>query len=180
MGFLTDDMTYHSKMSSNIQNILSRNYCPTSLYIRTRADRIAAHSRYPLIFQWEAKTHTSRKYHDWTLEVFPLMVHKINAETFGIRCLYVYFNPLINQEAAFWSNNIPPLRCIMIPGRQTNNTDLFIQCCNRCFPKTEIIEGFSTNGSGDPFAIIDKSTVDFLPTGIDLIKNDLSVFERLT
>jgi len=179
LGFITDDMTYHSKMHPETKHRLSGIYNPTALYIRTRADRVAIHTRYRYVFQWEVKTHDSRQYRNWALEVFPLIVHKINSTTFGIRCLYAYYNPFTGHEAAFWSDNIPILSCIMLTDRlATNGEEYFNKLCKGSFPHTNIITNINSNGSGDPFALIDEGIVKDLPSGIALIEKDLEVFGR--
>lgn len=179
LDFLTDDLTYHSKMLPEIKNRLSLIYEPTSLYTRTRADRVAVHKYYPFVFHFEPKTHDSRKYHDWTIEVYPLALHKTIAMDYGIRCLYIFYNPFTGDEAAFWSNNIPDLSCVMIPDRDVNDVNWYENFCIRTFPNTRIQHIGRVNGSGDPFVIIDQSIVKTLPCGIELVKADLAVFERM-
>lgn len=174
LGFLTDEATYHTVMNLEVKDRLSRIYTPTSLYLRGRADRIAVHKSLPLVFEWEAKTHESRNLHDMLLEALPLCHHLIKAQL-DVECLYVYRNPHKNHEAGFWIKDIPTVRIIMIPSRWSGDQiSWFTGQFKRFFPETDIRSTGSNAGSGDPFLIIDESTVTRLPHWKDCIRGRLS------
>jgi len=174
LGFLTDEATYHSVMNPKVKDRLSHIYTPTSLYIRGRADRIAVHTQYDIVFEWEAKTHTSKKYHDMTLEALPLCHHLAKIQL-DVECLYVYRDSIVGYDCGFWVKDIPPIRVIMIPERWGRaKSDWFKDQFTRFWPETKIRTTPAYGGSGDPFVIIDQSIVAKLSHWQDCIRAKLS------
>jgi len=173
--FVTYEATYHSLLEEKYARLFSRIETPTSLYLRTRADRVAFRVAYsPTVFEWEAKTHTSQKYHDMTLEALPMCHHLSKAEL-DVRCLYVYRNPYKNHECGFWVHNMPPIRIIMIPSRWTDVwKKWFRNKFEPRFPDIKIVDTLGNGGSGDPFLIIDECEVEKLPHWSSLI-NDIPI-----
>lgn len=175
-GFMTTEVTYHAAMPDQISKRLARIFTPTSLYIRSRADRIAVHTELPIVVEWEAKTHAPNiKYHDMTLEMIPI-AHHLQRVAMKVECLYVYKDSDKKIECGFWTHSIPPIRQILIPERWTNQErvlEYFRTIANDWFPDVPIREGIFSRGSGDPFLIIDESALYSLPHWKGLITNKL-------
>lgn len=167
-GFLVSQATYHSVMPNSIVKILQNLWTPTALYLRGRADRVAVRRNPPCAIQWEAKTHKSRKWHDMTIEVLPLCAH-LALLSMGIKCLYAYRDKWARHNAGFWTYDMPDPRVIMIPLRwqtQDRNENWVSYCTGQIkhfFPNVPTRTIANNRGSGDPFAIIDESTVKSMP-----------------
>lgn len=169
-GFLVEQAPYHTTMSIEMVSVLQDLYTPTSLYLRSRADRIAVRAYPPLAFEWEAKTHTSSRLHDCTIEVYPVAAHLLKS-SMDVRCLYIYRDVEKGYDVGFWIHQMPDIRVIMIPDRWNRAwTAWHKSYCNRFFPATSIRTGTRSNGTGDPFLIIDESIVRGLPHWKDLIR----------
>jgi len=91
---MTSTMTYHECLPAATADRLREIYTPQSLYLRSRADRVAIHTAYPLVFEFDLKTHVNRKYQDMTLELTPIIGH-IAKRRAGADCLYAYWNPYL-------------------------------------------------------------------------------------
>ena len=162
-GFLVAQAPYHTTMDDKMVKALQNLYTPTSMYVRSRADRIAVRERPPLVFEWEAKTHASSYRHDCTIELYPVIAHILKARL-DVRCLYIYRDPWKGYDFGFWIRELPEVRAIMIPDRWDDAwTSWYMSYCKRFFPKTPIRTGMRTRGSGDPFLIIDESIIKELP-----------------
>jgi len=170
LGFLTVEETYHTIMPLEIKTALQNMYNPTALYLRGRADGVAIHPTLNIAFEWEAKTHVSTRYHDMTLEALPVC-HHIAKSQLGAECIYCYHNPHTGHEKGFWSYNLPAIRELVIPGRWTDSQRLWFEVTFRKFLPGDITirHTESNKGSGDPFIIIDESTVNELVSWRDLI-----------
>ena len=170
-GFITESATYHDVMSDSMQNILSSRYSLTLLYLRGRADRIAVHKEIiNLEFEWESKTHDSPKWKDLTLEMLPLLHHKIKA-AIGVKVLYI-IKDADNCEKGFWIDKLPIIREIHIPNRWTGkpHEKFFNDFAMSYFPNVNIRKGIKSGGSGDPYIIIDYKTVRTFPDWKTLIE----------
>jgi hypothetical protein len=171
--FETGNSTYHETYAPALRRILQRTFEPTSLYIRAKADRVAAHRTLPLVFEWDAKTHKSSQYADCTLEVLPIALHLANA-AFDVRCLYAYHNPFTGHECGFWIHDMPRVRAIHIPDRWTPPLKKwFGMMFFSYFPDTPVRETRWRGGSGDPYLIIDRYDVEQLPHWQSLIAQEL-------
>lgn len=163
LGFLIASATYHSVLPSEVKDRLQNTYTSTALYLRGRADRIAIHKELPLVFEWEAKTHSSTLWHDMTIEALPLCHHLAEAQL-GVRCLYAYRNPYKKHNVGFWISDMPPIREIKIPIRWTEATqEWFAQQFRRFMPQVPISILENCRGSRDPFVIIDQSEIEKMP-----------------
>lgn len=168
-GFVVAEAPYHATMAEEDVEALQQTVTPTALYIRSRADRIAIRQSPPLVFEWEAKTHTTNKRHDCTLEALPVAIHLLKAQL-DIRCLYVYRDPYKGYEVGFWIHDFPEVRVIMIPDRWGDAWTAWFQgVFSNFFPGVKIVDRIKTRGSGDPFLIIDESIIRELPGWTDLI-----------
>lgn len=172
-GFATASATYHDVMPKEMTRRLQQITQPTALYIRHRADRIAIHNSLDLVFEWEAKTHVSRQYHDMTIEVLPL-IHHLAKAALDVRCLYVYRNTYHGHDVGFWVHDLPiiPIRCAMIPGRWRGTwfRGWIMNLVEQWLPGVPVVETRGNAGSGDPFIIIDEQVVSGLLTWESIIR----------
>lgn len=169
-GFCVADAPYHNTMRTKVVKTLQYTTTPTSLYIRTRADRIAIRDNPPLVFQWEAKTHQSKEKHDCVIELTPILFHLALVD-YDVRCLYVYRDLYKGYDAGFWMHNFPKVRSIMIPDCWNQYwTKWFKDLCVATLPETEVVSGIVSRGTGDPFLIIDESIIRKLSSWKNLIK----------
>lgn len=161
-GYSVTSSTYHDVMPKDVKTRLSRVFTFTSLYVRGRADRLAIHNTKDIVFEWEAKTHANSKYSDLTIEVLPLLHHFIKS-WLNVRCLYVI--SVNGKEGGFWVDALPPIREIRIPN-SLNWEPLhgqLLEAINFVFHNPKIINPSPSNGSGDPFVVIDKTEVENMP-----------------
>jgi len=157
-NYLIYEATYHAIASVETRNILSRRFTPTALYLRGRADRIAIHKEYTFEFEFECKTHLNSKYHDMTLELLPL-IHHLSKSKLGVKCLYIYRHK--DMECGFWMDELPQIRQIWIPPArwQTQQSIAWFESISNIFFDGIDIVTSAVAGTGDPFLIIDESTV---------------------
>lgn len=173
LGFLTEEATYHAVMSQPVKERLTSIYEPTSLYIRGRADRIAVHKTYQLVWEWEAKTHNPGPYHDMVIELLPMLHHLKKAEL-GVRCLYAYRDTRLGIDAGFWTDSLPEVREVFLTPRfHTSLLDVVLPQVKRYMPNARIEYRKATRGSNDPFLIIDQQTICSLPSWQQLITSEL-------
>lgn len=157
--YLTSSSTYHEVMPEEVKERLKSIYTPTSLYLRTIADRIAVHQNLPFDFEWECKTHMSEKYHDLTLEALPL-AHHILKSKLDVRILYVWSIPSVSLEGGFWVSDMPKIREFHIPDRWGKRTkNWFKNKIGSVFGNVRPKEIPHKKGSGDPYIIIDNSEI---------------------
>jgi hypothetical protein len=174
VGYFVDSAPYHDKMYDEIVRALQNIYTPTALYLRSRADRIAVRSNPPSVFEWEVKTHASAARHDCTLEAYPICVHILKHRFLGVRCLYVYWDPIRNYNVGWWIHQMPPIKVIMIPPRwRDEQIEWFESLFTEILPDIDIVPLKKlTKGSNDPFLIIDEKSIRELPHWKGLISND--------
>jgi len=175
LGCLVDSAPYHDKMNPRIVQILQNTYAPTALYLRSRADRIAIHPRHRVVFEWEAKTHNSSKYHDCCIEALPVCVH-LALVHLGVKCLYVYRDPQRGYDTGFWVSNLSLIRAILIPTPRwtAKQIEWFQQQFAVYFPNTPISKIGKTLGTDDPFLIIDESEIMQMPHWKKLIESEIN------
>lgn len=171
-GFLTGDLTYHTKLPRKISRVLQRRYGPTALYLRGRADRLAIHKFRSIEFEWEIKTHDNENKHDCLLEALPL-IHHLSKAKLDVKCLYIFKNPYMGYECAFWVSDMPSMRVSWIPsnGWSEMQKDWFRGHLKEWF-SIDLVEKPIYRGSRDPFVIIDESEIKKLPHWQTVI-NDL-------
>jgi len=159
IGFSVSSATYHDVLERDVSEALARNYSPTALYIRTRADRIAV--RHDLSFELECKTHENARYEDMTLEILPV-IHHINKVDLGVDCLYAYWNPFTAMYRGFWVSDMPRVRDIRIPSNTRYDDDAVgvVKQAESIFDEARVYTNAGRgDGSNDPYIIIDKSDV---------------------
>lgn len=168
-GFFTDEVTYHSRLPRNMVDLLSKRWSPTALYLRGRADRIAIHKTMPVEFEWECKTHGAVKYNDMAIEALPL-AHHITKARLDVKCLYIYRNPFEQKEYGFWVNDIPGIRCCNIPSRWDGEMkNFFTRVFMSSYPGVTLNYPIHSNGSGDPYLLINHDEIIKLSNWKDLI-----------
>lgn len=175
LGFLCSSLTYHDSLPETIVCLLKSRYSPTSLYLRGRADRIAIHTKLPIEFEYELKTHASKIQNDLTLEALPL-IHHISKGKLGVKCLYIYRNPSKWIERGFWVHDLPTIDSFYIPNRwnpiQTSWYESIVTVS--LYPRNiKIIKGVYVGGSGDPFFVIKEIEVAKLHPWQNLIADSM-------
>ena len=170
LNYYTTEATYHSVMPEHICNRLSRIFTLGALYLRGRADRVAIHKTKDIVFEWEAKTHTNRKYTDITIELLPLL-HHVNKSSLGARCLYVCRDTHLGRNCGFWAHETPRIREMhFINGKLSAKIERYIKKITQELLPETMVRNLSRNiGSGDPYIIIDSRIADKLPHWKDLI-----------
>lgn len=181
-GFETFSLTYHESLPYEITETLKTRWSFTALYLRGRADRFAIHRTLPIEFEFEVKTHRSRKFHDITIEALPL-AHHILKSWLGTECLYIYHDSAEENQYGFWIRDIPKVREIIIPkiycgGRKTRTDDEMADWKDKLsfvFPGIPLKTREQVGGSNDPFVIIDKEEKIKLSDWRDLINQLIPV-----
>ena len=166
-GYSVHSQTYHDVLPAGIVKALTDRWSSAALYIRARADRLAIHPLIDSQFEFEAKSGGGP---DLCLEVSPLLDHVGKWRESGIDCLYAF--ECGNTSGGFWASSPPPVRVIMQPrGTRYDNKaiDRLRQKCAAYFPAVKYCVIEKSNGSGDPFCVIDKSNTLNLPTWKGLI-----------
>lgn len=171
LGFLTIALPYHEYLEEKLRTLIQYRFTPATLYLRSRADRFAFHPEILIDFEFDAKTHASKKYWDMTIEALPLISHLSKWKSHEIPCLYCYRDERAGDKG-FWIKELPKIRCFMIPKRWTDEgVAYYHKVITKAFPDTQVIKmnnkGF---GSGDPFAVIDESDKNSLEDWRILIK----------
>lgn len=161
MDYLLGEGTYHEAMPAAMRQRLSRLFTPTSLYVRGRADRTAAHKSADICFLWEAKTNPGR-HENVVIEALPLLHHVTLSRAADVDCLYVYRDLGDGFDGGFWSSKVPTIQKILIPDKWGIDLDLFFRrTFRRCFPDVDIRDSrHNSSGSGDPFIVIEKAVRD--------------------
>jgi hypothetical protein len=166
--YVTAPNAYHDIFPKAIIQRLSQSYCPTSLAIRGRADRLAVHTTHS--FEYEIKTHETATpgQQDLLIEALPLC-HHLAAAQLGVRCLYCYRNPHedgdYETDYGFWVSNLPQIEVIMIPPRWRPTEIRWLRMMfQKWLPRCQIVEmRTGTLGTDDAFAKINRATVIRLP-----------------
>jgi len=170
-GFTIHDLTYHTHLPPHTQEKLRTLQNPTSLLIRTRADRIAIHQTLPIITKIEVKTSS---YHDgsFAIEAFPLATHAIETTTMNIPCLYICYHTRTQHEYGFWTQHIiPHIQHIFIPPRWHTFTQENQQWLLNAFPHAKLhYQHYHTRGSNTPYTRIPKPITKTLPHWKQLIQ----------
>lgn len=163
-GFEICTAPYHDTMPSEIVKLLKNRFDLTSLYLRGRADRIAIHKTLPITFEFELKTHSNAKYHDWVIEALPLM-HHMSKSQLGVLALYVFRNPYQDCECGFWVNQMPLANRAVYTNRyhEKGLTPNFLKFWKQYFPYLDWELGRKSNGSDDPYVVVNESIVKMLP-----------------
>ncbi len=174
LGFKTIAAPYHDTMPPAIVELLRRRWTLTDLYLRARADRIAIHRQRALTFEFECKTHINPRYKDMALELLPL-VHHFDKARRGVKCLYCYHNPFTAEDGGFWIQNMPRPRVLMLPlrGCWVEHHAELERWANDLWPDVPVKRMPVVFGSGDPFVVIDSSSLLAMASWQDLIRDTL-------
>ena len=155
-GYLVASAPYHDRMPSALVRALSCNSFPTSLYLRTRADRVAVNPGNGQVFEWEAKTRDSSS-SGMLLEALPLAFHIVQAR-YAVRCLYAFRNVRLGTNYGFWCRRAPAIEEIVIPtgNKVPNAVYWFKEVFDDAFPGIPVRTTTRVCGSNDPYAVIDR------------------------
>ena len=158
--FYTDKVAYHDKMSDEVKERIMKMYNTTCEYLRHRMDRIAIHKTKDVGFEWDAKTNKGN-YNDLTIDLIPF-AYSISKASLGIKCLYVFKNKNTLKEIGFWADELPKIKCVMIPTQkwtegQIKHSEAIAQVY---LPNIDIVYPPFTNGSDDPFIIIKQEELE--------------------
>jgi hypothetical protein len=176
------DLTYHKKnLIVKERNILRDLYDDmTSLMIRGFVDYFCAHKDEDQKFSFllELKSHGSSKLHGMAIELIPFLFQTLWAYM-GVRCLYVYSDPVKNYEGGFWVHGRPSISACMITERYKRNEEFLKSRIRTILPDVKNIvtgvrvEKVTKEGcSNDPFLIIDESEVQRFRRWEDLINEE--------
>lgn len=173
-GYEVGEAPYHSKMSDQMIDRLHKSFQLPSLLVRTRADRLAVHSDGDAV-KVEAKTHSRRDKHDFTVELLPLVEHLRDHEFCGAETIYVYRNPVHPDPAergkiyAAYAHDMAEVVAVaLIPDRPENagHMEWFRKQALDFFGKKAFTTAWKRPGqddmeagSGDPFVIIPERLV---------------------
>lgn len=167
-GFHSTSATYHDVMKKETVDFLHLRFTPTALYVRGRADRMVFHKKHMIDFEVECKTHINPNRDDMLIEMLPL-AHHLSKVSLGVDCLYAY-QDMKGREYGFWCSEIPKIKVIFIPSRWNKNLLPFFQnVASKIFPEIEVVTDIHVGGSGDPFLIISRKTLDSLPDWKNLV-----------
>ena len=180
MGFLTPaSIAYHEVWSEATRALLASRFDFTSLYLRSRADRIAIHRSAHLTFEWECKCmpNTSER-RNLAVEALPLITHFLLNTHFGVNCLYVCKDSAgVYGERGFWTEvgYLPKIEVIHIPRRwKLNRRNGFRAIFKEELPGISVRDVDHRSGSGDPYALISEATFASLLDWRDLVKDYLN------
>lgn len=176
-GFIVGQAVHHEVLQPALSMRLKQIETPTSQYIRNRADRVAAHSQRPLVFQWDAKTHSAGGYTDMTVDATAL-AHHVWVSKMGVRTLMCYSNSSARHSVGFWCHELPPLREIHVPTWKwtEQEQERYLDVFTRLFPGVSVrfLASKSQRGSGTPYAIIDRLILEKLPDWRVLVERVLN------
>lgn len=149
---------YHSFFPEEAHEAIASINTPTSLYIRTMADRVAVNNS--SVIQVEIKELRDAEYPNIAIEALPALIHRHLWWTFGIDCLYAF--TLHNGIKASWVQNLPVFK-IILPTRFKNTKGVnWSQLFKQFFPNVPHEEK-PTKGSGDPFGLISPNDLSTMP-----------------
>lgn len=149
-GYAVESAPYHDTYDPDVAALLKRRDSPTALYLRARADRVAVHRTQPVEFEWEAKTHLSETRHDLTIELFPLLLHRLHARV-GVACLYCC--RIRGQDVGCWADRLPILT-VMRPTGRPHRAAWERSLVEQFAPDARVIDLATCVGSGDPFVVV--------------------------
>jgi len=175
LGFIVPrSLTYHDVMPEDEEKLLRGCYDPTSIIVRTRADRLAVNPHTRTSFKWEAKTHGPSKSQNMAIEAIPLAMHITSARMFGTRCLYAYRDDKRGLEAGFWVDETPLPEKLWIPDntRYDEARERASAVLGYAFPKVPHQRCEFKRGSGAPFVVIAIEEVEKLPSWRDILKGE--------
>ena len=172
--FITYDDTYATNATELIRQILSYRFSPTALKLRTKADLFAIHKTIKSEFFIEFKTDT--KYKNLAIELFPLLCH-ISDSGFGIKCLYIF--QVSGICGGFWVYSLPKIRQIFFSSRieYANINPILRKLTCVLLPNIPTSER-STQGSGDPFCIIDEAEIKKCISWDRLILDTIKIVDK--
>jgi hypothetical protein len=155
-GWSQVPMTYHDRDGGEAMKLAND---PTALYIRTLPDLNLTDGMRALMV--EVKTHTSTRYSDATIELFPLVAARSRWRDLGVRTLYVYEDPHTGISAAWWAYQVfedVPVAAIYLGTQRSDWREHMARIgfwkSSGLIPADVPVKTAQTNGSGDPYVVI--------------------------
>lgn len=160
-GFFVVTRAYHDVMPDDQARRLSKLYWPTALEIRGSTDAIAVHRELDIdAFKWEVKS-GSHKYGNMSIEALPFAKHQRLSRQFGVKCLYIYSNVGKKHFGCFWVKDDIKVSRVLVPPQRNGKMDTWYHdTLSFLFPDVLVEVSGKSDGSGDPFVIIDE---EYLP-----------------
>ena len=154
-GYAVQPMAYHHYFDPGLAQIVGRCNQPTSLYVRTLADRLAV--KMPRLFEVEVKDELKQDYPNASVEVFPLLIHTYLYLSFGVDCLYAFVFP--DDIKACWAQCVK-LKEIIIPQRWRPMEKAYWEPKIRQYFGGVPLRSLQTGGSGDPFGLVPPAALN--------------------
>lgn len=160
-GWMTPPaLTYHDVFDAASVLAISRLMDPTSLCIRTRADRVAINTSVGMSMKYEPKT-IQGSHVNFACEALPLMHHMKESET-GVMCLYPVRRMADGLDCGFVVKPVmEEVAKVFIPnGRFSPEVEFYLRAnCERLFPNAVVRGLDNCRGSGDPFVLVNSDDV---------------------
>lgn len=153
--YTSDESTYHEILPEEQQRLLQKDYDPTAMYVRSRADRLAVHPVPGRTTYFDAK---SSRYDGPTpyafIELVPLMFHEIAAKH-GVRCLYIFrrYTGSTFIDYGWWSGLLPRIIDIKFPCDSRRTDASWVNTmASTVFSEVSQSTAPFMRGSGTPYA----------------------------
>ncbi len=170
---MADSMTYHEKLSKEMQEALKKNNEDiNALRVRSSADFLVIHLKSFKTLELEIKTCIEDGRKNLALEALPLAFHGYNARL-GINCLYAFWDPFREFERGFWINeSMPKISRVLFPKSTSIVTKgKIMDAFWYAFSDTDWYDEISfeplsytpKTGSPDPFVLIPYSELESVP-----------------
>jgi len=135
-----------------------------------------------------------KSYGNMAIEMLPLFTHYIKWRYFKIECLYIYRNSYFNHDVGFWIKNLDKINIMSIyfPSqikiqhvKQRGFMDKYYKDVGMCFKKIlksncSLRDSNYTQGSQDPFCLINSKEIEKLKSWKVLINDLLNQKEGIT
>jgi len=148
-------LQYHEKWNESQKKAFASLSQPTSLVLRTRADRVSFNTAIAFVFDCKC----SPKHERSSIEALPAAVHAMEYTCFQAECLYCCRTAL--GDWGFWIQDLPPLiDGTNIPPAWPDDWAVYFQ---RVFVGTwdKRFDRWACRGSHDPFMFVKPSGMDW-------------------
>jgi len=149
-------LQYHKAWSKEEQTAFGKLTQPTSLVIRTRADRVCFNDIAAFVFDPKC---SGPKYPRASIEAFPALVHHFEYETFGCECLYCCRTS--EGDWGFWIQNLSSLidGTNIHPSWPDDWNDYFQTLSSKAWNRK--LDRWESGGSTDPFIFVTSTKIDW-------------------
>ena len=177
LGFMLESCAYHDVMSKAAVDRLKTIDNLNSQIVRTRSDRIAIHRTLPLVFWIEAKTSAGQNF---GIEAVPLATHICHAKP-PASALTLYVCRHLRDDGridrGFWCDQLPPLKVLFVPPRGLGYEGYIRNYID--VPNSDVVRSLRTNGSDDPFVLIERTEFTNLRPWPELIRELVDNIEAI-